>query len=298
MSCNKALNIKSVPMNAKWEIEEAFCLSTKDLTPAQLGGTYFLVYNAAGTKYKVWFDVDNASTEPTVASSTGVPVEITASSTPAQIATAIDSAIDGTAAMAFTGTISDSTTVKFVYDDTSKVASVENGTAGLLLQLTRVQIGGSIDLGLLDGDVTFDPSIEVQDITAHQTGLTVLGQNVTAVGGTISLTLKEYSAAKYREIFEAIGGKVATTNVTGFGTALVSTNLLLKAKRLVLHPVYKAANDLTEDYTFWKAVPELGAITFSGENPNTLPLEFSAFQDDSKDSAINVWAFGDISTLP
>lgn len=297
MSCNKALNIKSVPMNAKWEIEEAFCLSTKDLTIADLAGDYFVVSNAAGTRYKVWFD-DGVATEPVVASTTALPVDISAATTPALLATAIAADINAVAPVAFTGTVSDGTTVKFVYDDTSKVNSVEQGTAGATLQLVRIQIGGSIDLGLLDGDVTFDPSIEVQDITAHQTGLTLLGQNVTSVGGAISLTLKEYSPAKYREIFEAVGGKVATTSVTGFGTALVSTNLLLKAKRLVLHPVYKAANDLTEDYTFWKAVPELGAITFSGENPNTLPLEFSVFQDDSKNSNVNIWAFGDVTTLP
>lgn len=298
MSCNQALNIKSVPVNAKWEIEEAFCLSTKDQTIDSLKGKYFIAYNAAGTKYAIWFD-DGVVADPVISGSpTLVPVDIDTATTPALIATATAAAINGLGALNFTATVIDSTTVKSVYDDTSKVNGVEQGTAGALIQLTRIQIGGSIDLGLLDGDVTFDPAVEVQDITAHQTGLTVLGQNITAVGGAISITLKEYSPAKYREIYEALGGKVATTSVTGFGTALVSTNLLLKAKRLVLHPVYKAANDLTEDYTFWKAVPELGAITFSGENPNTLPLEFTAFQDDSKDSAVNIWAYGDVSTLP
>jgi hypothetical protein len=297
MSCNKAFNIKNVPMNAKWEIEEAFCLSTKDLTAAQLGGLYFVVSNAAGTRYKVWFDVNNASTEPTVASTTGLAVELTGTETAAQIASAIDSAIEAVVAAGYTGTVS-GTTVKFQYLNASKVNAPEQGTAGLLLNLTRVQIGASIDLGLLDGDVTFDPSVEAQDVTAHQTGAVVQAQLITSVGGSVSLTLKEYSPALYREIFEAIGGKVATTNVTGFGSSMVGKNLLGTAKRLVLHPVYKAANDLTEDYTVWKAVPELGSITFSGENPNTLPLEFTAYIDDGKDSAVNVWAFGDISTLP
>lgn len=297
MSCNKALNIKSVPMNAKWEIEEAFCLSVKDQTIESLKRKYFIVYNASGTKYAFWFD-DGVVVAPTVSGATLVPIDISLATTPALIATAIASEITGTAAAGFSATVSDSTTVKSVYADTSKVASVEMGTAGVDIQLVRIQVGGSIDLGLLDGDVTVDPTVEVQDLTAHQTGLTVLGQNVTSVGATISLTLKEYSPAKYREIFEAIGGKVATTSVTGFGTALVSTNLLIRAKRLVLHPVYKGSSDLTEDYTFWKAVPDLGSITFSGENPNTLPLEFTAYQDDSKPSDVNVFAFGDVSTLP
>lgn len=297
MSCNKALSIKSVPMNALWEIEEAFCLSTANQTIASLKGKYFIAYNAAGTKYKVWFS-DGVVTEPVVTGTTAAPVVITAATTPALIATAIANAITALTALGFTATVSDSTTVKAIYTNTSSVSSVENGTAGAQLELTRIQVGGSIDLGLLDGDVTFDPSVEVQDITAHQTGLTLLGQTVQSVGGSISLTLKEYSPSKYRQIFEAIGGKVATTSVTGFGTSLVSTNLLLKAKRLTLHPVYKSAIDKTEDYTFWKAIPDLGAITFSGENPNTLPLEFSVFPDDSKASEVNIWAFGDVSTLP
>lgn len=296
MSCNKAFNIKNKPVNATWEIEEAFCLSTKDLTAADLGGKYFVVYNASGTKYKVWFDVNNASTEPTVSGSTGISVELTGSETSAQIATAIDSAIEAVVAANYTGTISDSTTVKFVYDDTSKITAPEQGTAGSLLQLSRVQIGGSIDLGLLDGDVTFDPNVEVQDVTAHQTGAVVQAQLITSVGGTVSLTLKEYLPSRYRELFEAIGGKVATTSVTGFGSAMVGKNLLATAKRLKLKPV--GAADETETYTVWKAVPELGSITFSGENPNTLPLEFTAYIDDSKDTTVNVWAFGDVSTLP
>jgi hypothetical protein len=285
-------------MNAKWEIEEAFCLSTADQTIESLKGKYFIAYNAAGTKYAIWFD-DNVVADPVVPGSpTLVPIAIAAATTPALLATATANAITAFAALNFTATVSDTTDVTAVYDDTSIVQGVEQGDAGSLINLVRAQIGGSIDLGLLDGDVTFDPVIESQDITAHQTGLTLLGKTVTSVGGTVSLTLKEYSAAKYRQIFEAVGGSVATTSVTGFGTALVSTNLLLKAKRLVLHPVYKSANDLTEDYTFWKSIPELGAITFSGENPNTLPLEFSSFQDDTKDSQINIWAFGDIGTLP
>lgn len=297
MSCNKALNIKSVPMNALWEIEEAFCLSTAGETIATLKGKYFIAYNAAGTKFAPWFD-DGVVADPVIAGSpTLVPIDISTATTPALIATATKTAIDASG-LNFTGTISDSTTVKFIYDDTSTVKSVEQGTAGALIELARVQIGGSIDLGLLDGDVTFDPSVEVQDITAHQTGLTLLGQTVQSVGGAISLTLKEYSPSKYRQIFEAVGGAVATTSVTGFGTSIVSTNLLLKAKRLTLHPVYKSSADTTEDYTFWKAIPDLGAITFSGENPNTLPLEFSIFPDDSKASEVNIWAFGDVSTLP
>jgi hypothetical protein len=297
MSCNAAFSIKNVPINAKWEIEEAFCVSLKNQTVASLAGKYFVISNAAGTRYKVWFD-DGVATEPTVASTTALDVDISAATTAAQIATALDTAIEAVSAAGYTGTISGGTTVKFIYDDVSKVNAPEQGTAGLDLQLTRVQIGGSIDLGLLDGDVTFDPTVEVLDVTASQTGSVVLSQLITSVGGTVSLTLKEYSPSRYREIYEAIGGKVATTNIVGFGSEMIGKNLLATAKRLVLHPVYKAANDLTEDYTIFKAVPDLGAITFSGENPNTLPLEFTAFIDDSQNSAVNVWAFGDISTIP
>lgn len=297
MSCNRALNIKNVPMNATWEIEEAFCVSVKDLTVDDLAGKYFLFYNDAGTKYKAWF-YDGVATEPTVASTTAIAIDISAATSAANIATALKTDIDATAAAKYTGTISNSTTVKFVYDDTSKVSAPENGNAGALIELTRVQIGGSIDLGLLDGDVTLDPTVDSTDITAHQTGTSIIGQTVTNVGAKISLTLKEYSPSKYRDLFEALGGKVSTTSVTGFGSSLVGTNKILTAKRLVLHPVKNAAADLTEDYTVWKAVPELGSITFSGEKPNTLPLDFTAYIDDDKDSKINVFAFGDITTLP
>lgn len=295
MSCNKALNIKNVPMNATWEMEEQFCLSFKDLTPAALSGRYIGIYNAT-TLYKIWFDVNNASTEPVLAGSTGISVEVATNATPAQIATAFKTAVDAVLAFDYTVSILDSTTVKGVYDSTAKINEPVPGTAGNLVELTRVAIGGSIDLGLLDGDVTFDPSVEVQDITAHQTGAIILGQNITGLGGTVSLTLKEYKPSRYREIYEAVGGKAAGASVYGMGSGMVGKNLLLFAKRLVLKPV--GATDDTTNYTFWKAVPDLGSHTFSGENPVTLPLEFTSYIDDSKDVNVNVWAYGDVSTLP
>ena len=296
MSCNKALNIKNVAMNATWEMEEAFCTSFKDVTSALLGGKYIVISNAAGTRYKVWFDVNNASTEPVVASTTSLVVELTGTETPAQIATAFKAALDAVVALNYDTTIIDLTTVKGVYGDTSKVNAPEQGTAGVILELTQISIGGSIDLGLLEGDVTFDPTVEVQDITAHQTGAVVLGQNIIGLGGTVSLTLKEYKPSRYRQIYEAVGGKAAGAAVYGMGSGMIGKSLLLYSKRLVLKPVN--ALDNTTNYTFWKAVPDLGAHTFSGENPVTLPLEFTSFIDDSKDVNVNVWAYGDIATLP
>lgn len=296
MACNKALNIKNVPMNATWEIEEAYCLSTAGLTINDLKGKYFLVYNQAGEKFKGWFD-DGVVAEPTVASSFSVPIDISAATTPALIATAIKAGFEAGPAAGYLWTIKDSTTVRATYAATNVIPHVaENGTAGELLELTQVQVGGSIDLGLLDGDVTFDPSVETQDITAHQTGAIILGQNITGLGGTVSLTLKEYLPSRYRKLYEAVGGKVATTTVVGMGSAMVGKNLLLFAKRLKLKPVN--AVDETTTYTFWKSIPDLGSHTFSGENPTTLPLEFTAYIDDAIDTNVNVWAYGDVSTLP
>lgn len=295
MSCNKAFNIKNVPMNATWEIEETYCVSTKDLTISDLAGKYFLIYDASGAKYKVWFD-NGVATEPVVASSTAVAIDITLATTAALIATAIAADLP-VASPLYDAVVKNSTTVVITYTTTEKIPTpAANGTAGELLQLAQSAKGGSIDLGLLDGDVTFDPSIETVELNSHQTGGTIIGQLITSVGGEVSLTLKEYLPSRYRELFEAIGGKVAATSVTGFGSAMVGKNLISSAKRLILKPVYK--NDNTENYTVWKAVPELGSITFSGEAPNTLPLTFTAYIDDDKASEVNVWAYGDIATLP
>lgn len=295
MSCNKALNIKNVPMNATWEMEEAFCVSFADQTIDLLKGKYLLASNAAGVKFKIWFD-DGVVTEPVVSNTTPLAVVITTATTPALIATAFAAAITGATALDFTATVSNVTTVKSVYDNTSKVNAAENGTAGAQLDLARVQIGGRIELGLLDGEITFDPSVETQDITAHQSGAIILGQNIIGLGGAVSLTLKEYTPSRYRAIYEAIGGKAVGASVFGMGSGMVGKNLLLFAKRLVLKPV--GSLDNTTNYTFWKSVPDLGTHTFSGENPTTLPLDFTSYIDDDKDVNINVWAFGDIATLP
>ena len=44
---------------------------------------------------------------------------------------------------------------------------------------------------------------------------------------------------------------------------------------------------------FWKAKPEIGGITLSGENPQTLPLTFMAYPDATRLAEIDVFALGD-----
>lgn len=83
--------------------------------------------------------------------------------------------------------------------------------------------------------------------------------------------------------------------VTGWGTQSTSNNTFDLAKRLVLHPVSKAASDTSDDITFWKAYPVIDSLSISGENPRKLSVTFKAYPDDNQDKKINIFAHGDVS---
>ena len=63
-----------------------------------LGGKYFLIDGIDATgrvkKFYVWIDVDNGSSDPNVSGRTAIEVDITAGATAAQVATAVQTAIN------------------------------------------------------------------------------------------------------------------------------------------------------------------------------------------------------------
>lgn len=159
-------------------------------------------------------------------------------------------------------------------------------------------VGGQVYLGLLDADITITPEISNFDVTAHQTGQTILSQIPQNLGATVELTIKECTESIYKAMVTAAGGTYTPgggTELYGWGTDKLSTNILTYAKRLRLTAV--GATDNSEDWIFWKTFPELGGITISGENPQLLPVTFRAFPDDTKPKEIDIYAIGDWTQL-
>lgn len=290
MSCN-ASNVKIEPCDAYYEASEALCVDFKGKIAADLDGKYINVYGSDGTQYAVWFDVDNLSTAPTVPGATLVEVDINTGDLGAAIATAFAAVTIGTYTASQDGTV-----VVLVNGDQEEVATdADKGTTELVVNV--ITKGGNLDLGLMDGDITWTPTTEKVSITAHQTGTTPINQVFQGVGMSVELTLLELTRALYDAMIKLSGGAVLTpsggTQVSGFGTGIVGSSAIVKSRTLRLHPVSKQAADKSGDYYFWKASPEIGGVTISGENPQTMPLTFTCYADETKLDAINIMVHGD-----
>ncbi len=79
----------------------------------------------------------------------------------------------------------------------------------------------------------------------------------------------------------------------GWGNSKDFTSMLGDAAKLVLHPTVKDDDDFSEDTAFWKAYPVLSSIVKSGENPQTVAVEFKIFPDTSKPDEIRLFCYGD-----
>lgn len=293
MGCETAGNIRIQTVKARWEIEEAFCLKLKGIVSTDLEGK-FLNFSTGGTKYYLWFDQSGSASDPTPAGRTGIEVDVSAASSVALILAAIETAVE--AATGYEGVI-DGTDIRFDLDTTDEVldAAVDVDTGIIVSNISQ---GGNIDLGLLDGDVVPALSETLLDVVAHQTGATVLAQLRQGLGVVLPLVLKEFTKDLYQQLITAAGDKFtppAGTELYGWGTSKLGANTVKNSRRLVLHPFNKPDSDKSEDITVWLAYPNVESITYSGENPQTMNVNFTAFVDDRRPKEINILAFGDSS---
>jgi len=288
-----AAEVRIQTVEARWEIEEAFCVDFKGATSANLDELYIL-FSTDAVDYFLWFDGTGSSTAPVVSGRTAIEADISGDSTVAAILATVDTAVE--AATGYTGEI-DGTILRLTLDNTNEVANEpEQGTTSLaVMPLNR---GGNIHLGLISGDVV--PTLEetLFDVLAHQTGQTILAQLRQGLGVSLPLALIDYNVDLYSQLVSVAGGKFTPsggTELYGRGTGSLGKNTIVNARRLVLHPFNKAAADRSEDITVWLAYPNVDNITYSGENPQTMNVTFTAFPDDRRPEDINMIAFGDSS---
>jgi hypothetical protein len=245
----------------------------------------------------VWYNVATLGVDPAPSGSGGgIPVAISANALATAVATATQTAVDANAA--FLASV-DGADVTITNVDPGQTGSMVDGAAPTGFRFTQIQDGGDLELGYLDGDIEVTFEEQVLDITAHQTGTTILTGLRQGIVNEITLTMKEADYDKYKELLLGTAGAVDTpsggTEVMGWGTATLGQNVIIKARRLVLHPVALDAADKSRDLCFWKAYALPDTLTISGENPKTLGLSFKVYKDDSKPATINQFVFGDWS---
>lgn len=170
------------------------------------------------------------------------------------------------------------------------------------MAITDVQVNplrvswNAVDLGCTDGDIELTIDDRSVDITCHQHGPDVRDAIRLGVDIQLGLTIKETSVAQIKAIFAGSATLYTPgggSEVMGLGDETAYTSMFADAKKLVLHPVANAAGDLTEDIAAWKAYPVIESWSFSGENPETITLNFRIFADETKLDQVNKLVFGD-----
>lgn len=302
MSCGTE-NVKIEPMDVYVGTDAALvqtvtCVDSS--ASASLNNKYFLLYSTAPVRYYVWMNVNSTGTDPAVSGYTGIEVTLAANpQTAAQVATAVQTAVDAHAA--FVATVS------------GKVVTITNAVTGFAYfghdsQAAKTGFAFSVTtigdvferVGMIDGDIAISAlSRSPVDITSHQTGVTVLGQILTGSGNPeIAFTLKEVTTSKYEKILRyASHGfyPVASASTAGMGGGSFGLFGAPKSVRIVMHPIRLGVADKTNDYCFWKCSMDLDTITFSGENIVILPVKAKAFKDCDKVANVDTWMYGDWS---
>lgn len=294
MACNAAGNIKIQPRNAYWEIEEKVCIETLSNEASALDGKYFKIWAGGDTaKFYVLLD-EGSAVDPAPAGFTKITASIVAEDSAAAVATAIQTAVDANAN--FTATVSANfvNIVAAVAAETTPALDVDSG-----FTFTRVQEGGSTDLGLLEGDISNTFEETTFEVYAHQYGTTLLSDLRQGVSIEVSMVMQESDPAKLKAVFaKAAGGTYtppAGTELWGWGTSRLGTSTIVQSRRLVLKPVN--AVDESETLCFWKAYAKPDSLTISGENPQTTSLAFKVYRDESKPAAISYFTYGDYTQL-
>lgn len=289
---SSANNVKINPVNVYWQIEAVEQWDLSGSTASGLGGKYVLMSGVDGTDYYAWFDENSTDTDPAVAGKTAIHVNYAASASASAIATAFASAVDAVTGFSATA---NGTVVTVKRDDVGEVIDATIGNTTTVV-LTICRSGKNFDLGLLQGNVEPSAGPALQEIKAHQYGVTpiaTLSQGFDKI--ECKTVLLETDTAKLKEIYSVYGGSYTPsggTEVFGSGGITIGRNILVDAARLVLRPVN--AVDNTTDMVLMLCIPVPDSLSFSGENPQTLSITWKGFLDTSANSNVNAIAFGDV----
>lgn len=295
MSC-ESLAIRIEPMNVYWQLEQQTKIQCVADVASSLNNQYFLFANAKNqTKYYAWFNVGAAGVDPAIAGRTEVEVAISANASASAVATALSAALDALTGVKSAVDGDDNTVVYLTLTAPGESETVVDGAATTGFTFTQCQKGRDVYLGAIDGEFSMARETEFEDVTSHQTGLTPVTRLFKGMNATVELTLIETDTAKIKNLLDdgSFGSITPNlgTEVLGMGLAQIGQSVLPKGARLLLHPVSLPLSDTSRDYVFWKALPNLSEVTFSGETKQTITVEFTTFKDSSKPDEINLVAF-------
>lgn len=274
------------------------------IVKANLAGKYFHTYAVVAgviVKHVFWFNVSGADAAPTVPDATLHEVDISdvGIDTVAEIAAELQGVIDAMTAVYSATVVNNVITVSHeVVGYAPSMHDAKNPAKVTNFGFEIVTQGDTEDeLGCIDGDIEVSFEESFVDVNCHAEGTTPVAQLKNGVSSVeVTMNLEETTLEKMRKMFTKSGGSFIPdggSEVFGMGTFKNFENMFKYATKLRLHPARLLEGDLSNDYTFHKAIPNLSGLTFSGENVFTLPITFKVYPAEGIDSRVNYFSIGD-----
>lgn len=300
-------NIKVEPMlvtygESKNQVEKV--VISPAILKASLAGKYFHLYAVSLlgviTKHVFWFDVTGTDTAPALTDAVLHEVDISAGAidTVAEIAAELATVIGATTEYNATSSNNEVTVTHSVAGYAPAAHDAKNPLKltnfGLQL-LTQGEV--ALELGCLEGNISVAFTESFIDVKCHSEGATPVAQLKTGVESVeITLNMLETTKQIIKAMLVKSNGSFIPdggTELMGMGTFKSFENMFKYASKLRLHPKRLLSGDLSEDWNFPKAMPNLTQIDFSGEEVLKLPLTFKVYPAQNVDSRINYWFIGD-----
>ncbi len=185
---------------------------------------------------------------------------------------------------------------KFMGEVTTEVTS---GATGLTFAIGSAGYGGYLGQ-VASGGSTLTIEHTFLEVTADQTGPTVLDELLQGTNCTVAMTLAEMTKTRWKNIVGKVFGDFVTpsvdNDVIGYGTSKLFKSSFDVVGYLVGHPIRLPASDRSMDVSILTA-PKLASINFSGTDIQGAECEFKAYLDSSMDAKVNLLRFGDYSLL-
>lgn len=287
-------NITLRPVDVFYGERERFTVTTVADSAGSLNDTYWEFQNldidGNTTNYYVWYNVNAGGTDPAVSGKTGIEVALSTGATAAAVATATESAIDSSTARVSTKVLSNVVTVELGTMGNATDAADSSGAAtGFTIAVSNQ--GTKFEFGATE-DVELSPEFSFVDVMASQLGETLLDQIQNGNNITITVPAKEVTAALFQNTLGAVEGDTITVGgntITGIGESRRFNNMKQYCGELMLRPANE--NNLANAVSIWKAKPDFTSINYSGSDLQIMELEFTAYRDSDRPTAVSLCAF-------
>ncbi len=154
---------------------------------------------------------------------------------------------------------------------------------------------GTLDLGSTVGPIELIKEDSKKEIKADQRGPNAIAEIFTGTTYKVKCELQEVDVALLKELWNGITTEAHTpttgSEVIGFGTSKIGTNMATVAKTLTLENLDGVTN--ADTIHFWKAYPNTEGLKLSGEENKTVTVEFVIVEDITKVDSCSYGVMGD-----